>query len=165
MNAKPSMLTPQMLFQPTVFWLTAAGLGLLRPAPGTWGSAGAVVFWWFFLSGLAWPIQLAIVLLYFLLSWWLCNRLIEQLGIEDEPQIVADEVAGMWWALIWLPQSLGWCWAAFLLFRLADIFKPGPIGVLDRNLHSGLGIMADDMLAGGLTALVLALAALALALP
>ena len=162
MNSKSSMLTPQMLFQPTVFWLTAAGLGLLRPAPGTWGSAGAVVFWWFFLSGLAWPIQLAIVLLYFLLSWWLCNRLIEELGIEDEPQIVADEVAGMWLALIWLPQSLGWCLAAFLLFRLADIFKPGPIGALDRKLHSGLGIMADDMLAGGLTALVLALAALAL---
>ena len=162
MNAKPSMLTPQMLVQPTVLWLPAAGLGLLRPAPGTWGSAGAVVFWWFFLSGLAWPIQLAIVLLYFLLSWWLCNRLIEELGIEDEPQIVADEVAGMWLALIWVPQSLGWCWAAFLLFRLADIFKPGPIGALDRKLHSGLGIMADDMLAGGLTALVLALAALAL---
>ena len=162
MNSKSSMLTPQMLFQPTVFWLTAAGLGLLRPAPGTWGSAGAVVFWWFFLSGLAWPIQLAIVLLYFLLSWWLCNRLIEELGIEDEPQIVADEVAGMWLALIWVPQSLGWCLAAFLLFRLADIFKPGPIGALDRKLHSGLGIMAADMLAGGLTALVLALAALAL---
>jgi phosphatidylglycerophosphatase A len=53
--------------------------------------------------------------------------------------------------------------AAFLLFRLADIFKPGPIGALDRNLHSGLGIMADDMLAGALTALALALAALALA--
>jgi len=163
MNSKPSMLTPQMLLQPTVFWLTAAGLGLLRPAPGTWGSAGAVVFWWYFLSDLVWPIQLSIVLVYFLLSWWLCNRLIEQLGIEDEPQIVADEVAGMWLALVWLPQSLGWCLTAFLLFRLADIFKPGPIGALDRSLHNGLGIMADDMLAGGLTALVLALAALALA--
>jgi len=152
-----------MLSQPTVFWLTAAGLGLLRPAPGTWGSAGAVVLWWFFLSGLAWTIQLVIVLIYFLLSWWLCNRLIEQLGIQDEPQIVADEVAGMWFALVWLPQSFGWCFAAFCLFRLADIFKPWPIGTLDRNLHSGLGIMADDMLAGGLTALALALAGLALA--
>ncbi len=164
MNAKPlSRLTPDMLFQPAVFWLTAAGLGFLRPAPGTWGSAGAVVFWWFFLSGLAWSVQLAIVLIYFLLSWWLCNRLVEQEGVKDEPQIVADEVAGMWLALVWLPQSLGWCVAAFLLFRFADIVKPGPIGALDRKLHSGLGIMADDMLAGGLTALVLALAAFALA--
>ncbi|MAD93556.1 MAG: phosphatidylglycerophosphatase A, partial [Gammaproteobacteria bacterium] len=36
-----------MLSQPTVFWLTAAGLGFLRPAPGTWGSAGGLVLWWF----------------------------------------------------------------------------------------------------------------------
>ena len=68
----------------------------------------------------------------------------------------------MWLALVWLPQSIGWYLAAFVLFRVADIFKPGPIGVLDRNLHSGLGIMADDMLAGGLTALALALAGVAL---
>ena len=67
-----------------------------------------------FLSGLAWPVQLAIVLVYFLISWWLCNRLIEQLEIKDEPQIVADEVAGMWLALVWLPQSVGWCLAAFV---------------------------------------------------
>ena len=162
MKRKQSVLTPQMMFQPMVFWLTAAGLGFLRPGPGTWGSAGALAFWWFFLSSLAWPVQLAIVLVYFLVSWWLCNRLIEQLEIEDEPQIVADEVAGMWLALVWLPQSLGWYLAAFVLFRLADIFKPGPIGVLDRNLHSGLGVMADDMLAGGLTALALALVGMAL---
>ena len=48
MYQKQSVLTPQMIFQPTVFWLTAAGLGLLRPGPGTWGSAGALAFWWFF---------------------------------------------------------------------------------------------------------------------
>ena len=75
------------------------------------------------------------------------------------------------WRMRWL--VCGWHWsgchkvsagvAAFLFFRFADIVKPGPIGALDRKLHSGLGIMADDMLAGGLTALVLALAAFALA--
>lgn len=151
------MLTPRQLFQPSVFWLTAAGLGFMRPGPGTWGSAGAVVFWWFFLSPLHWGLQLAIVAAYFLLSWWLCNRLIKQLSIQDEPQIVADEVAGMWLTLVWVPQSLGWVVAAFVLFRLADIYKPGPIGTLDRRLHSGLGIMADDLLAGGLCAFLLAL--------
>lgn len=152
------MLTPQLFCQPTVLWLTAGGLGFLRPAPGTWGSAGALIFWWFFLGPLNWEVQLGIVTAYFLVSWWLCNRLIQQLGIRDEPQIVADEVAGMWLALIWVPQTLGWALAAFVLFRLADIFKPGPIGVLDRRLHSGLGIMADDLLAGGLCALTMTLA-------
>ena len=155
------MLTPKLFFQPAVFWLTAGGLGFLRPAPGTWGSAGALVFWWFLLSPLHWSLQLVIIAAYFALSWWLCNRLIAQLGLRDEPQIVADEVAGMWLALAWLPQSLGWALAAFLLFRAADILKPGPISVLDRRLHNGLGIMADDLLAGGFCALVLGLAAIA----
>ena len=150
------MLTPRHLTHPSVLWLTAAGLGFLRPGPGTWGSMGALVFWWFLLSSLSWPIQRGIVAAYFLLSWRLCNGLVARLGVKDEPQIVADEVAGMWLALVWLPQSLGWALAAFVLFRLADIFKPGPIGLLDRKLHSGLGIMADDLLAGALCAALLA---------
>ena len=150
------MLTPRHLMQPSVLWLTAAGLGFLRPGPGTWGSLGALVFWWFLLSSLTWQIQLGIVAAYFLLSWRLCIGVVARLGVEDEPQIVADEVAGMWLALVWLPQSLGWALAAFVLFRLADIFKPGPIGLLDRKLHSGLGIMADDLLAGALCAALLA---------
>ena len=110
-------------------WLTAAGLGLLRPGPvhggqqERWRSGGFSQQ-----SRLAGAI--GNVLVYFLISWWLCNRLIDQLEIEDEPQIVADEVAGMWLALVWLPQSIGWCLAAFVLFRLADIYKPGPIGAL-----------------------------------
>ncbi len=150
------MLTPRHLMQPSVLWLTAAGLGFLRPGPGTWGSLGALVFWWFLLSSLTWQIQLGIVAAYFLLSWRLCNGVVARLGVKDEPQIVADEVAGMWLALVWLPQSIGWALAAFVLFRLADIFKPGPIGLLDRKLHSGLGIMADDLLAGALCAALLA---------
>ena len=158
------MLTPRLIIQPSVFWLTVGGLGFLRPAPGTWGSVGALVFWWFFLSTLSWVIQLGVVAVYFLFSWWLCERLIQRLGLRDEPQIVADEVAGMWLALVCLPQSLEWALAAFVLFRLADIFKPGPIGVLDRKLHSGLGIMADDLLAGGLCALALMFAAMLLTL-
>ncbi len=150
------MLTPRHLTQPSVLWLTAGGLGFLRLGPGTWGSLGALVFWWFLLSSLTWQIQLGIVAAYFLLSWRLCSVVVARLGVKDEPQIVADEVAGMWLALVWLPQSLGWALAAFVLFRLADIFKPGPIGLLDRRMHSGLGIMADDMLAGALCAALLA---------
>ena len=149
------MLTPRHLTQPSVLWLTAGGLGFLRPGPGTWGSLGALVFWWFLLSSLTWQIQLGIVAGYFLLSWRLCNGVVAHLGVKDEPQIVADEVAGMWLALVWLPQSLGWALAAFVMFRFADIFKPGPIGVLDRKLHSGLGIMADDLLAGAVSAALL----------
>ena len=82
---------------------TAAGLGLLRPGPGTWGSTGALAFWWFLLS-LAWPVQLAIVLVCFLVSWWLC-KLMGQLKVK----MTANRgrwVAGVWLALVWLPQSV-----------------------------------------------------------
>ena len=128
---------------------------LSAPWAGYLGFTGCLGVWWFLLSSLTWQIQLGIVAAYFLLSWRLCNGVVARLGVKDEPQIVADEVAGMWLALVWLPQSLGWALAAFVMFRLADIFKPGPIGVLDRQLHSGLGIMADDLLAGAVSAALL----------
>ena len=135
-----------------MLWLTAFGLGFLRPAPGTWGSLGGLIFWWFFLAGLSVLTQLLIIAGYFCISWWLCSRLINRLGIQDEPQIVADEVAGVWLALIFAPQVWWVALLAFGLFRFFDIAKPGVVGWLDENVHSGLGVMADDMIAGLISA-------------
>ena len=135
-----------------MLWLTAFGLGFLRPAPGTWGSLGGLIFWWFFLAGLSVLTQLLIIAGYFFISWWLCSRLINRLGIQDEPQIVADEVAGVWLALIFAPQVWWVALLAFGLFRFFDIAKPGVVGWLDENVHSGLGVMADDMMAGLISA-------------
>lgn len=146
------MLSPSQILQPSVFWLTAFGLGFLRPAPGTWGSLGGLIFWWFFLAELPALTQLLIIVGYFLISWWLCSRLIDLLGVQDEPQIVADEVAGVWLALIFAPQIWWVALLAFGLFRLFDIVKPGVVGWLDANVHSGLGVMADDMMAGLISA-------------
>ena len=141
-----------------MLWLTAFGLGFLRPAPGTWGSLGGLIFWWFFLAGLSVLTQLLIIAGYFCISWWLCSRLINRLGIQDEPQIVADEVAGVWLALIFAPQVWWVALLAFGLFRFFDIAKPGVVGWLDENVHSGLGVMADDMMAGLISAGILWLA-------
>ena len=146
------MLSPRQIFQPSVLWLTAFGLGFLRPAPGTWGSLGGLIFWWFFLAELSVLTQLLIIIGYFFVSWWLCSKLIKRLGIQDEPQIVADEVAGVWLALIFAPQIWWVALLAFGLFRFFDIVKPGVVGWLDANVHSGLGIMADDMMAGLISA-------------
>jgi phosphatidylglycerophosphatase A len=146
------MLSPSQIFQHSEFWLTAFGLGFLRPAPGTWGSLGGLVFWWFFLAQLSVLTQLLIIVGYFLLSWWLCSRLINRFGLQDEPQIVADEVAGVWLALIFAPQVWWVALLAFGLFRYFDIAKPGVVGWLDTNVHSGLGVMADDMMAGLISA-------------
>lgn len=148
-------LSVKHISHPGVCWATAFGLGFLRPAPGTWGSIGALVFWWFFLSPLSANVQLAICVLYFLLSWWASAAVSRRFEVQDASEIVADEVVGMWLALALLP-AVWWLAAlAFGVFRLLDIAKPGPVGWLDREVKGGLGVMLDDVLAGLITACVL----------
>ena len=145
------------------------GVGLLRPAPGTWGTLAALPFVWlahilggFLLVALA---TLAI----FLVGWWASVVETRDSADPDPSEIVIDEVAGMFLAL-W-PVSLGaqiagvdvlalwpgWV-AAFLAFRLFDIWKPGPVGWADR-MHTPLGLMLDDIIAGLFAAAVVVLAA------
>lgn len=148
------------------------GAGLLRPAPGTWGSLAALpCAWGLHLAGGFWALVIATFAV-FAVGWW--ASVVETRGSADpDPsEIVVDEVAGMWLAL-W-PVSFGavhagvdvlrlWpgILAAFVAFRLFDIWKPGPAGWADR-LHSPLGIMLDDIFAGVFAALaVVVLAAIA----
>jgi len=147
------------------------GVGLLRPAPGTWGALAALpLFWALHVLGGPWT-TLCAVLVVGGLGWWAVGRASAGLPDPDRSEYVIDEVAGMWIAL--LPVSFGaWAagaevlalypgWiAAFLGFRLFDIWKPGPIGWADR-LKSPLGVMLDDVIAGIAAALlVIALAAI-----
>ena len=64
-------------------------------------------------------------------------------------------MVGYWIAVAAVPPHWQWWLAAFLLFRLLDIAKPWPIGELDRRLRGGLGVMADDVMAGLITGLAL----------
>ena len=64
----------------------------------------------------------------------------------------------MWLALIFLPKEIASVAAAFLVFRLLDIGKPFFIGWIDKNVHGSLGVMADDLVAGAVTSLLLLLA-------
>jgi len=134
------------------------GLGLLPGAPGTWGSLGALALWWWVLA--AWPVwqQAVLVIAYFFSGWWCSTRIAVRYGIQDAGQIVADEIVGMWLALLLLPTNPWLALAAFVLFRVFDILKPGPIGWLDREVKGGLGVMLDDLVAGGVAGLLVALA-------
>ncbi|EYD73557.1 Phosphatidylglycerophosphatase A [Rubellimicrobium mesophilum DSM 19309] len=151
------------------------GLGHLRPAPGTWGSLAAVLVGFLIARfGGAWPF-LAATLLAIVLAFWSVADLISRLGEpgpHDPSWVVIDEVAGQWIALVPVvlgaanngvaPERLwpGWI-AAFLLFRLFDIWKPGPVGWADRR-HGAAGVVLDDLFAGLLAALgVILLAGLA----
>ena len=147
------------------------GAGLLRPAPGTWGTLAALPFAWaLHLLGGFWLLAVATAAV-FAVGWWVSARLTGP-DDPDPSEIVIDEVAGMWLALwpvslgaIWADVDVLWLWpgivVAFLGFRLFDVWKPGPVGWADR-LHSPLGLMLDDILAGLMAAvMVIALAALA----
>jgi phosphatidylglycerophosphatase A len=147
---------------------TAGGVGYLRPAPGTWGTAAAAIpaWLWIVLAPPSWVvpglwIATATAVAVGLAS---CGAAIRRFGVGDPSAVVIDEVAGTWIALALIPSStlvaspLASVLVASLAFRVFDIAKPWPVSWLER-LPGGLGIMADD-LAAGLLAGMLAVAAL-----
>ncbi|TYB89375.1 phosphatidylglycerophosphatase A [Oceaniovalibus sp. ACAM 378] len=153
----------------TRFIATFAYVGLLRPAPGTWGSAVAIPLAWLLHWSGGFPLLVVATALVFVLGWWATLRETADTG-DDPSEIVVDEVVGQWIALWPLSAGLwhagaeahvfpwpGWV-GAFVMFRLFDIWKPGPVGWADR-LHSPLGVMLDDVIAGLMAAVVVALAA------
>ena len=149
--------------------------GLLRPTPGTWGSLAAVIAALpLYALGGAWAVLVAAILA-FLIGIPATKSEVKASGSEDPSHVVIDEVAGQWIAL--LPVSFGAAatklpltslWpgilTAFLLFRLFDIWKPGPIGWVDRR-GDAPGVMLDDIIAGIFAAIgAVALAAVSHAL-
>jgi phosphatidylglycerophosphatase A len=139
------------------------GLGFLRPGPGTWGSGAALVPGAALLA-LAGPLALtAGALMLAGIGWWAVVGELERTAEPDPDWVVIDEAAGMWVALAGL-SAFGWAGVAtaFVLFRLFDIAKPGPVGWADRQ-GGATGVMLDDLVAGVLAAL--ALLALSFVLP
>ena len=150
---------------------TFLGTGLLRPAPGTWGSLAALPVAWAIATLLGpWGLVVATALV-FAMGWG--ATAVETRGMDDHDpsEIVIDEVVGQWIALLPIVFGAaragvdlralwpGWV-AAFLLFRLFDIWKPSLVGWADRR-GDALGVMLDDVIAGAFAAIcVTALAAL-----
>lgn len=145
---------------PANFFALGFGSGLAPRAPGTFGTLAALPPYLFWLQGLSLPWFLAVIALSFLLGIWLCAATASDLGVHDHPGIVWDEFVGLWVSCIALPTGWPWLLAAFVLFRFFDILKPWPIRWLDRKVPGGLGIMADDLLAGLFALAVIQLAAM-----
>jgi phosphatidylglycerophosphatase A len=128
------------------------GVGHLRPAPGSWGSAVVLPLAW---AGPAICLGMAAALVG--LGIWAIARLAAERGAEHDPSwVVIDEAAGMLVALAAVPPGAAWPWvlAAFLLFRVFDIVKRGPVGWCDRR-RGPAWVMLDDLVAGLLAATVL----------
>ena len=132
------------------FVATGGGSGYLPAAPGTWGSLQGLALFW--LAGWASPDQFRILvgislLLLLYPAIWAAGRMARSRDQEDPPEIVVDEILGQMLCLLWVPATWGWHLASFLLFRLFDIVKPFPAGRSEK-LPAGVGIIADDLVAG-----------------
>jgi phosphatidylglycerophosphatase A len=131
------------------------GAGLSRYAPGTAGTVLAWVIGWLLLDDQAPAVQLPVLGAAFALGVWACGLTGRHLGVADHGAMVWDEVVAFLVVLVVLPKTFAWQAAGFVLFRAFDIVKPPPIRWLERRLHGGLGVMADDLLAAGYTLLCL----------
>ena len=159
---RPSRPSPALLRQPACALALGFGAGLAPRAPGTVGSLLGVLL---ALALVPLPTAVAGVVLVGLsaVGVWCCGVAGRRLGVSDHPAIVWDEVVGMALTLLAVPPAWPHYLAGFVLFRAFDILKPWPVGVLDRHVGGGLGVMLDDLAAGLLAGLSLQLLMLAAA--
>lgn len=151
---------------------TVGGLGDVVPAPGTTaGSAPAAAVWWILAAalGASWLLTAASVALTVaavVVGVWASEVEARRRGRSDPGPVVIDEVAGQWLCFaVASPVSTVtgtraltlFVATGFVLFRIFDVVKPWPVRRLER-LRGGLGIVADDLAAGALAGLVLAIA-------
>jgi phosphatidylglycerophosphatase A len=130
-----------------LFIATCGYLGYVPIAPGTFGSAaGLIVFAaarWFGLP----VVEPVVIVVLFVVGVWSSNVAERHFGGVDPAPVILDEVVGMLITLAFIPVSVTGALVGFLLFRLFDVVKPWPANRLEA-LHGGLGIMADDAMAG-----------------
>jgi len=156
--------------------IATCGVGYLPLAPGTWGSLVGMGLYVLLrlavfpkistqgnqpmYSPIFLAIELSVISLITLIGVWAASLTERVLRIKDPGKVVVDEVAGQLIALLPVPLAMqtGWPYwliPAFLFFRFFDIVKPYPARKLE-SLNGGLGIMADDLVAGAYAAIIVA---------
>ena len=149
--------------------IATLGVGRIPKAPGTWGSALALLIWWAVMPMDLFTQLLATVFAFFI--GWLATHYYEKWNNKHDPkEVVVDELVGMWIVLavaqmgatcppVWIPVGPGPSQSfvfglSFLMFRFFDILKPPPIGWADRKVPGAFGTMLDDVIAGLFGAIV-----------
>ena len=131
------------------------GAGLSPKAPGTMGTLVAIPIY-LLLANLPGLVYLLAVAALIGVGVWACDKVATELGQDDPPAIVWDEIVGFLVAMAAAPViSLAWIIMGFLLFRLFDIYKPWPVSWAENRFTGGVGIIADDLVAGAMTWVVL----------
>ena len=145
-----------LLSHPAHFVAFGFGAGLAPAAPGTWGTLLALPLYWLIAPRLDAVEFLLVLAALFGLGVWACEVTGRALGAPDHRGMVWDETVAFLLVLFFVPATLPWQAAAFLLFRLLDIVKPPPIRYYERIFRNGFGVMLDDLVAAFYTLLVFA---------
>lgn len=134
---------------PVHFLALGFGSGLVPVMPGTFGSLAAIPLL-LLCAQVSTLSFIAVTLMASVIGIYLCGKTADDMQVHDHGSIVWDEIAGMFVTFLFLPVTASTLVIGFLLFRVFDILKPWPIGIIDKRLHGGTGIMLDDLLAGAM---------------
>jgi phosphatidylglycerophosphatase A len=148
-------LADQRVQAPAPIWATLVatffGIGQLKPGPGTWASAAAMIIWFVLARWIPAPWQpgvlAALAAVAITIGIPAATRAARASRVKDPQFVVIDEVAGQWITLLFAPVAWKTMLAGFILFRAFDIVKPPPVRQLER-LPEGTGIVVDDVAAG-----------------
>ncbi len=128
-------------------------IGHSKYAPGTMGSLIGVLFGYFLILNLDIKFYLIFLLIFIIVSYFLCEAHLKLYNVRDPKEVVIDEISGQFIAMLGCVKSEKSTYIflslllSFVLFRFFDITKIGPIKRFE-NLPNGIGIMADDIVAG-----------------
>lgn len=146
-SEKSRVPIPQSVWtNPIHFIACGFGLGLFPIMPGTIGTLLGVVLVFIF-AKFSLLTYIILTVLFVVAGVWLCGVTNRDFGTKDHPAIIWDEIATFPIVMIAVPLTWYYLLIGFVLFRIFDIWKPEPIGWIDRNVPGGFGVMLDDVLA------------------
>lgn len=139
---------------PVHFIACGFGIGAIPFAPGTFGTLASIPFYLLIAKLPLWS-YLLIVVLANIAGVYLCGKTNKDFGTTDHPAAVWDELATFPIVMITIPPSWLTITIGFILFRIFDIWKPGPVGWADKKVHGGIGVMLDDIIAAIISLIIL----------
>jgi phosphatidylglycerophosphatase A len=129
-----------------LFLSSLFGVGYIKFAPGTFATLVGLIIWALY-APIEYNLQFYWLILILVISIVISSLAEKIYDVNDDQRIVIDEVAGIWFTLAFLPKTFIFLFLGFVFFRFFDIKKPWIIFKM-QNLKGGLGITADDVLAG-----------------
>ena len=148
-------------FSTNNLFISVLGIGYIPFASGTFGSIGGLIIG-YIINITYYDLFYILIPIFFLFGVIGSNKYENETGEKDSSIIVIDEVVGQLIAMMFFINDNFLIFLSFLIFRLFDIFKPWPASYIDKNLKGGIGVMLDDVVAGGYTIITIYLIKLAI---